>query len=257
MKASPRKPRARVADRTRHAWALAIAVVLHGGIAAAAVNQRAQPVQLLAVTEIELAPPPAPPPPPPAEPEKPTTPDPPAPAAQPRRARAPARAEAKAEPVAKAAEVRTVDEAAKTSDEPVRFVTDPNGTSFGYGAVQRGGTAEAAAPSASGQPAPGPARAGIGTQPVLSRPPRLAESDPCRGFFPKRALADHGEVTLRVRVERDGGVRSVTVGSESPSGQGFGAAARECLLSKHFSPALDEGGREVAVVSPVTVRFSR
>ena len=158
-----------------------------------------------------------------------------------------------------AAEVRTVDEAAKTSDEPVRFVTDPNGTSFGYGAVQRGGTAEAASPTArGGQPAPGPARAGSGTGlPVLSRPPRLGESDPCRGFFPKRALADHGEVALRVRVERDGSVRVVTVGSETPAGQGFGAAARECLLSKHFSPALDEGGREVAVVSPVTVRFSR
>jgi periplasmic protein TonB len=207
----------------------------------------------VAVTEIALAPPPLPAPPPPSE--TPPAPEPPAPAAQPRRARAP-RAD-KPEPVAKAAPVRTIDEAVKSAEEPVRFVTDPNGTSFGYGAVQRGGTAEAASPSARGQPAPGPARAGSAGQPVLSRPPRLAGSDPCRGFFPKRAGVDHGEVTLRVRVERDGSVRSVTVDRESPERQGFGAAARDCLLSKHFSPALDEGGREVAVVSPVTVRFSR
>jgi hypothetical protein len=62
---------------------------------------------------------------------------------------------------------------------------------------------------------------------------------------------------MRVRVERDGAVRSVSVDRESPAGHGFGFAARDCLLSKRFTPALDRAGAEVAVVSPVTVRFSR
>jgi hypothetical protein len=147
----------------------------------------------------------------------------------------------------------------KTSDEPVRFVTDPNGTAFGYGTVQRGGSAASAPLGAAlpvGKPS-APVGSGSGENPVLSRAPQLGESDPCRGFFPSRAQVDRGEVALRVRVETDGKVRSVSVSREAPLGHGFGFAARDCLLSKRFTPALDREGREVAVVSPVTVRFSR
>lgn len=248
----------RDAGRARAAWAFSIAVLGHAGLAALALGQpHVAPVAMVAVTEIDLAPPPKAPEPEPPPVEEPKAPELKAPAAAPRRARAPSRP-APAPPTAKAAEVRAVDEAVKTADEPVRFVTDPNGTSFGYGAVQRGGTAESAKAGATAQAEPGPARSGSGSEtPELSRPPRLGESDPCRGFFPSRARVDRGEVTLKVRVERDGAVRSVSVSAESPAGHGFGFAARDCLLSKHFSPALDKQGRAVAVVTPVTVRFSR
>jgi outer membrane biosynthesis protein TonB len=164
-----------------------------------------------------------------------------------------------APPPASAAPLRTIDESVKTADEPVRFVTDPNGSAFGYGTVQRGGSAASAPVGAAlpvGRPS-APASSGSGDNPILSRAPQLGESDPCRGFFPSRAQVDRGEVALRVRVEADGKVRSVAVSRETPVGHGFGFAARDCLLSKRFTPALDKDGHEVSVVSPVTVRFSR
>lgn len=241
----------------RSACALLLALAGHGGLVALALEQEPARPPLVAVTEVELLEPrdlPLPEPPPELEPEPPPA------AAEPRAARraAPAKAPRPSAPQpASAAPLRTVAETTPTSEEPVRFVTDPNGTAFGYGAVQRGGTALAgvAAPM---QPAAAPTRGNQeGPQPLLSRPPSLSESEPCRGFFPARATLDRGDVALKVRVETDGRVRSVAIAREQPVGQGFGFAARDCLLSKRFSPALDLAGREVAVVSPVTVRFSR
>jgi protein TonB len=234
-----------------------IALVAHGALVALALNTDPAVPPLVSVTEVELL---KPPPPPPAAP----APEPPPPAAaalapRPERRAAPRPAPAPAPPPASAAPLRTIDESVKTSDEPVRFVTDPNGTAFGYGTVQRGGTAASASAGAAlavAQPSV-PARSGSGQNPILSRAPKLGESDPCRGFFPTRAQVDRGEVALRVRVEADGKVRSVSVSRETPVGHGFGFAARDCLLSKLFTPALDKDGHEVAVVSPVTVRFSR
>ncbi|MET0343309.1 MAG: hypothetical protein ABW252_20030 [Polyangiales bacterium] len=242
--------------KARGVWGIAIALLTHASLAGAAIHAPPPAPAPVPTTEIALLPPAPPPPPPPqAEPE----PAPPEPAPAPRRARAPRAAKAPpAEAPARAAQLKTVDEAVKTPQEPVRFVTDPNGTSFGYGTVARGGTADAASQAARPDAAPPEGvPGGKGKAPVLSRPPRLGEADPCRGFFPSRAQVDRGEVTLRVRVERDGAVRSVSVAHETPVGHGFGFAARDCLLSKRFTPALDEAGREVAVVSPVTVRFAR
>jgi protein TonB len=240
---------------TRGVAALLIAVAAHAGMVAFALTQPLPPPAVMAVTEVELAPAPAPPPPPAPEPVAPPEP---AKEAAPR-ARAPKAPKAPAPAPAAAAPLRTIDEAVKTADEPVRFVTDPNGTAFGYGTVARGGTGTGApgAQLAEGPQLPVAGAGGEGTAPELSRPPSLGEADPCRGFFPARAQADRGEVRLKVRVEADGKVRMVTLARETPSAQGFGPAARDCLMSKRFSPALDKAGLPVAVVSPVTIRFSR
>jgi hypothetical protein len=45
--------------------------------------------------------------------------------------------------------------------------------------------------------------------------------------------------------------------SEAPSGQGFGAAARTCMLGQVFEPALDRDGRPAATALNVNVKFSR
>jgi outer membrane biosynthesis protein TonB len=234
-----------------------VALVAHGALVALALDTEPPAPPLVSVTEVELLEPP-PPPPPAARAPEPLAPAP-AMAPRPERRAAPRPLPAPTPPPASAAPLRTIDESVKTSDEPVRFVTDPNGAAFGYGTVQRGGTAASASAGAAlpvGQPHV-LARSGSGENPILSRAPKLGESDPCRGFFPTRAQVDRGEVALRVRVEADGKVRSVSVSRETPVGHGFGFAARDCLLTKLFTPALDKDGHEVAVVSPVTVRFSR
>lgn len=247
------------ASRGRLGVALLLALLGHAAVVVLAAKAGTRAPRLVAVTEVELAPAPAasPPAPPvaPPEPQVPPAPQPaPATAARPQK-RAAASRPAAAPAAGRAAAVRTVDEDAPTPEGPVRFVSDATGAAFGSGAVARGGTADVGQQPA----APVPARAprGPSAAPSLSRPPRLGEADPCRGFFPQRARVDRGEVTLRVRVERDGSVRSIAISSELPLGHGFGFAARDCLRAKRFTPALDLGGREVAVLAPVTVRFSR
>ena len=240
------------ASRGRAGAALALALLAHAGLAAVALQQEAPRPQIVDVTQVDLLPPaaPAPPPPPPPALEPPSS--------EPPRAAAAPRARSRAlpkTPPASAAPLRTIDEATATPDEPVRFVTDPNGAAFGFGTVARGGTAASAFGPVSSDAPPVPRREPAAV--ALGRAPRLAESDPCRGYFPARASVDRGEVALRVRVERDGSVRAITVVTETPLGHGFGFAARDCLRAKRFEPALDPSGREVAVVSPITVRFKR
>jgi TonB family protein len=238
---------------SRGAAALLFAALAHAGLVAIALNQAPPPPRPTPVTEVELQAP-APPPPPPL-PQAPT----PEPQAEAPKLKAPAKAapKQKAPAPAAAAPLRTIDEAVKTADEPVRFVTDPNGTAFGYGTVARGGSGSGAVGAQPQQVGAPEGNGSVAAAPELSRPPSLDEAEPCRGFFPQRAQADRGEVSLKVRVEADGRVRSVNIARESPAAQGFGFAARDCLMSKHFSPALDKAGLPVAVVSPVTIRFSR
>jgi outer membrane biosynthesis protein TonB len=242
----------------RTATALLVAALAHASLVAVAVALEQGPPApaLVSVTEVELQMPAAISPPPPPAPEGPPTPEPAAPAARAARTHAP---KAAAPAPAAAAPLRTIDDAVKTAEEPVRFVTDPSGSAFGYGTVARGGTGTGApgAQLPDGPDAPVSGAGGKSAAPELSRPPSLRELDPCRGFFPERAQADRGEVSLKVRVEADGKVRSVAIAREVPAAQGFGSAARDCLMSKHFSPALDESGLPVAVLSPVTIRFSR
>ncbi|MGZ5971639.1 MAG: hypothetical protein ACXWP4_28405, partial [Polyangiales bacterium] len=157
---------------------------------------------------------------------------------------------------------------AQAADEPVSFVSDPNGTSFGSGVVAQGGTAAVGAP---GSKAGGVAN-GTGTQPAavakgvgetivaasdLSRSPSLAEADACKGFFPSSAEADVATVSVIAVVRASGQVSSASVIAENPKNEGFGKAARACLLGKTFVPGLDKGGKAVTTATRVVIRFAR
>ncbi|OJY30448.1 MAG: hypothetical protein BGO98_27390 [Myxococcales bacterium 68-20] len=139
------------------------------------------------------------------------------------------------------------------------------GTSYGSGVVARGGTAEQSTggrPRVVAPPAPPVATGtgnGDGIVPAasLSRPARLQGDDPCGGFYPNEATADSGSAAVSLVVLPSGKVARASVASESPSGQGFGAAARRCLTASSFTPALDKSGRSVAAEVTVRVRFSR
>jgi outer membrane biosynthesis protein TonB len=148
----------------------------------------------------------------------------------------------------------------------VDFVTDPDGKSFGSGVVARGGTldrgtvATNVAPSRPPAVVRGPARPGADavTAPEnLSRAARLDEPNPCAGFYPRSASADSGQVTLSLVVRPGGRLASAAVVSETPPGEGFGAAARACLADKTFAPALDRAGNAVTAALSLRVRFTR
>lgn len=252
--------KSRASAGVRHGGSVLVAALCHAGLAWLAMHAEAPPkAGPTAVTEVSLLPPsPSPPPPPPA-PEV-AKPEPPAVDPKPVRARAPSapREEPKA---ASAAPLLTAPEEAPDPAEPVRFVTDPNGTAFGFGVVARGGTAKEGlggntAKSAPASPTPvvdpnAPFRGELG------RAPRLTVFDPCRGFFPSAAQVDRGDAAVRVTVAIDGSVAAVSVLAESPLAQGFGKAARACLLAARFEPALDTRGRAVVAIAPITVKFSR
>jgi hypothetical protein len=211
--------------------------------------------------EIDLSPPAPPAISPPNE--EPPAPDPvPPPAFAPARPLAPA-APRVAAPAARAAAVLTA--APSAPDTPVSFVTDPSGASFGYGVVMRGGTAEQASSAPVVSRAPPPRAPSVPLPPVetfappsdWTRAPRLDEVDPCGGFFPRHALADAGKVTLAVAIEPGGRVMSASVVEEAPPGDGFGEAARTCMHTKVFAPALGRDGRPVRAIATVRIRFSR
>lgn len=245
-------------------WVLAI-----GGHAAAgtwAIHQdrprdRWEPpleVELLAETRAEPEPEPQLPEPEPAEPE---------PSA---RASAPPKPSDAPPPAARAGALMTAREdapAAQAPPQPLDFVSDPRGQVYGAGVVAIGGTAafgkagaRAVAPTPA-RPAPAaapkPQGSGLVAASDLSRHPKLNEADPCRGFFPTSALDDSATASVHVVIGKDGRVRSASVVSESPRGQGFGGAARSCMQSKHFVPALDRSGNAAATALRVTVRFNR
>ncbi len=239
-------------------WALALALHVAGGLwigqrPSAALERTPPPVDLEFVN-----PPPAPPMP---EPEK---------ELEPPKAEAVAAAPVvprAAAPAARAGALHTAapDAPAQQSDEPVDFTTDPTGTSYGSGVVAVGGTA---AVGLAGARASGPAKVSAGTSVApagpaltalsdLSRRPALPRADPCRGYFPGRARDDAGEVALMVVVGRSGRASQATLLAESPRDQGFFAAARTCLMSERFTPALDRAGNPAATAIRVNVSFRR
>jgi TonB family protein len=249
----------RSSTRLRHAGATLFAVLCHAGIAWLALRAEAPlSVKPAAVTEVSLLPPPPPPAPPAEEAPKPAEEEPPV-------ELKPVRARARAEPreesrAASAAPLLTADEATPTGDEPVRFVTDPNGSAFGFGVVARGGTAKEGLGTSVAKAAPLPTAVvdpNAAFRGELGRAPRLTVFDPCRGFFPSDAQTDRGDAAVRVTVAADGSVAAVSVLAERPSAQGFGKAARACLLAARFEPALDTRGRAVVAIAPITVKFSR
>ena len=234
-----------------HAAAAALFASDHG---AAAIERTPPPVDLEFVTMPE--PEPLPPVPEEAPPEAPKS--------------APVNAAAAAPPAAaRAGALHTAapDAApAQQTEEAVDFTTDPNGKSYGGGVVAVGGTAAFGAAGARVSPVAGNAlappvarAAGDGLTPAanLSRKPRLPGSDPCRGFFPVSAQDDAGDVAVMVTIAKSGRVSNTQLLSESPRGQGFGAAARTCLASQSFIPALDREGNAAATAIRVNLRFSR
>jgi len=240
-------------------WAVALgAHVLVAGLALS--EHRAPPPEPLAL-EVELAPPspPAPlpallPPPPEAHlAERPVAPK--VAAAAPEPAHVGALVTAKADPAA-----------SPKADEPVDFTNDPGALGFGSGIVAIGGKAEVGVARAQASPAAAhatgglaPKLAGDGLTPVgdLSRKPGLGERDPCRGYFPSSASDDVASAAVMVTIGKSGAVSDVSLLSESPARQGFGAAATTCMKSKHFSPGLDRDGNAAATRIRVNVHFER
>ena len=166
-------------------------------------------------------------------------------------------------PVAKAAAMVVVNDPAKASDDPISFPDDPDGDEPGVGIVAKNGSAKAAtappAPSATTPPRPvaPPASAAPPAIVNLSRKPSLSEANACKGFFPAAADDDEAVVSLEVSVRASGEVAAVTVVAETPRGQGFGAAARSCLLTRRFMPALDANGQPTPAATPIRVHFAR
>jgi TonB family protein len=178
----------------------------------------------------------------------------PEPASAPKRAR---RSQPPPEP-ARAAPVLTRAEAPEspTAAEPVRFVSDPNGKSFGYGLVARGGSAERGEAS----PAPHAAATVTREEPIatrLSRAPLLLAHDGCRGFFPNAAPSNAGTVSVIATVRASGAIARLDIEQEAPAGQGFGRAARACLERQRFTPALDPEGATVAARTRIRIQFER
>jgi protein TonB len=246
-------------DRIASVLAVCGAVGLHAALAFGTSFSPVPASPPTIVSEIELAPPPPPPPP---EPEE-ATPPKEEPAPSPPRAAAAAPPPPRA--AARAGAIVAADPATKGSEDLVDFVTDPMGTSYGSGVVARGGTAEHSTGGrprvVSSPPAPAAttARSGDGIAPAasLSRAARLQGDDPCRGFYPNEATADSGSAAISLVVLPSGQVVRASVASETPAGQGFGAAARRCLTAASFSPALDKSGQTVTAAVTVSVRFTR
>lgn len=241
-------------------WVLALGA--HAGAVLLFANHQSplQPERTPPPVEVEFLTPPEPPPPPLPEPEQ-------TEAAKP----APVAAAAPTPPAAAMAGALHVASAtaapAQQAEEAVDFTTDPRGASYGGGVVAVGGTATFGAAGARVVPVGGTAPlAPAVAKPVgdaltpasdLSRKPRLPGSDPCRGFFPGSARDDVGDVAVLVTVGKSGRVSNTQLLSESPSGQGFGSAARTCLASQSFVPALDRAGNSAATAIRVNLRFSR
>ena len=234
---------------------IALACLTHGACMAYLAQQGAHPAApTLRELEVELLAPEPPPPPPPSEPEPPP----------PKPVRAPERSRPAAEPppLAKAGKLLTAPETPEPADdEPVRFVTDPNGKGYGSGLVARGGTADRAdepapapEPIAPAKPAKG---SGLAFAAKLSRQPALAAADPCRGYFPRDAASNRGEVVAIATVRDHGTVMRTEIEHEAPLGQGFGAAARACLAQQRFEPALDDEGKRTAARVRVRIAFTR
>ncbi|MCB9613268.1 MAG: hypothetical protein H6722_12515 [Sandaracinus sp.] len=167
-------------------------------------------------------------------------------------------------PAARAGEVLTAE--GPGPREAVRFVSDPSGGRFGHGVVAVGGTTEhgLAGARVGGEgvaptpPAPTPpASPEVTPASELRRPPSLRRENPCAGVFPERATADRADVTVRLVVRADGATTRVAVEEETPSGQGFGALARRCLMRERFVPALDREGEPTPAAARVTIRFVR
>ena len=243
-------------DRKTWLFCVALACTVHGACVVYFASERADILETPKLRELEvtmLDPEPPPPIAPLPEPE---------PAKPPPAARA-ERAKAAAPSPARAGALLTQPETPSptpTADEPMRFVTDPNGRGYGSGMVARGGSADHAEQAVPVPPTPAPiasAKPGLVFAEHLSRQPSLGALDPCRGYFPQTAQSNRGEVSVIATVRDQGTVVRTEIENESPLGQGFGAAARACLAKQRFEPALDDTGKPSAARTRIRIQFSR
>ncbi len=136
--------------------------------------------------------------------------------------------------------------------EPVSFLSDPHGGSYGSTVVAQG----------SHQSAPGgfakPAEAGdASTMQGVTAPKLKAGADVCKGFFPAQAVANDARVQVLVHVDADGLISQLDVIREEPPNQGFFAAARRCLQAQRFRPARNAQNENIEAELPLTLRFTR
>jgi hypothetical protein len=256
------------ASRALSSLGVLLAISLHAagfGLALSQRGEKSPPARAPIEVELPRQPePPAPHPPPAPEPEAKLT-EPQAPARS-----APARVAASPPPAAaRAGALHTAKDDPSVQpqpDEPLDFTHDPSVVGFGAGVVAVGGTArfgaKDAAPRAEQAKASvekGPRSTGdaVTAAEDLGRKPVLGVADPCHGYFPPQASDDVASASVMVVIGKTGSVSNATVISENPRGQGFGAAARTCMKSQHFTPALDREGRPTATAIRVNVRFTR
>jgi outer membrane biosynthesis protein TonB len=148
-------------------------------------------------------------------------------------------------------EAAGVDQAEAAASEPSATGATAMSRSSGAPGSTLGGHSASAALGAVGEGAVGPAG-------VLGRGPALlALGNPCTGYFPEDAHADHGEVQLDVTVDASGHTHASAVLAEQPLGQGFASAARDCARRLEFAPAVSEHGAPMAGHARLKLRFKR
>jgi hypothetical protein len=80
----------------------------------------------------------------------------------------------------------------------------------------------------------------------------------CQSYFPAKAHAARGLVTVAVEVGANGRADGARVVAEEPPREGFGAAAAGCALQAlRFSPAVDRSGAAIRGMSTLQLRFAR
>jgi TonB family protein len=114
-----------------------------------------------------------------------------------------------------------------------------------------------ASPSASSvprTPLPAPSEL-VASQDLSGRPEPPPLDDRLRALYPEEARlrSISGSASLRVRIDRDGRVRSASVLGESFPG--FGAACQKVVLGSSWSPPRDRNGRAVSTEVRYTCRF--
>jgi periplasmic protein TonB len=261
------------------AAALAFALVLHAGVAAAAsaavVFADMLQWQRMVAVSIEakisqtfdidvLKPEPEPEPEPPAEEELKEEPKP-----EPPPVKEDAPREQEPPPPPEAAQAGAVVTQEPSLDEPVdltdnTFVTG-SGSTYSGGTTQAGGTSQKAvydkAASALGVPG------GTGTAPAPPPAPKVDRSRAAslvnkanleRCPWPSEADAeqmDEASVLVEIKVRPNGTAESVAV-LQDP-GHGFGREARKCAMRERYNPALDVNGLPIASGYKVRLHFER
>lgn len=156
-----------------------------------------------------------------------------------------------------------------TKDDPLDFTGNTfvqgSGSTYAGGTTQAGGTSKTAVynPAAVATGVPG----GTGTAPAPAAPKvdrsRAASLSGSTDWsdcpFPAEADAeqiDQSFVTIQVKVRPDGSAESVTVVQDP--GHGFGREARKCAMRKKYGNALDADGNPIGgQTKPFRVRFQR